>query len=123
MRNRDLERTLAALESVKSLKLKSKVSYAVVYNKRKVEQAYRDFQEARDQILLSHAKKDKKGNPELDERGNLKFDNFQEVANELQDLLNAEVDIKPRKVKFEDLPEDLTPEQMEGLFFMIEEEE
>jgi len=111
------------------------------YDMEKPEEAFINYDKARIEICKKYAEKDEKDQPVI-ENGNYKIldqENFKEEINKLQeenkevienrrkqvDDLNAflaeESDIKICKVKLSDIPADLTGQDIENIFPMIED--
>jgi len=105
---------------------------------------YTEFEIKWNQLKLEYCDKDKTGNPkieswriffnglskkkadeyknkweELEKEYEWAIKEFQEKEKEVQDILKEEIKIELHKVKEEDLPEDLSASELEGIFEII----
>jgi hypothetical protein len=111
------------IESSKLLKdLKGiKISYFVARNFNLLKAPYKEFLDNKKALQESYVKKDKEGNPVL-ENNKYIFEDAEEFQKEFTKLLEEEVDIKPYKINLEDIPEDISVLQMGVISEFIDEQ-
>jgi hypothetical protein len=153
MKNKEVFNLLQSLNSIKGLK-GVRFNYAVAKNISKLESEtesmkksievspeFKAYDDARIELAKSHAKKDEKGSPIIEnnqfiledkEKFTKEFDELKEKNKEVisareeqikdfESLLEEESDIETFKIKISEVPEEITTEQMTALLPLIEE--
>jgi len=124
------------LENYKSLaelagkKLPVRFSYAVSKNLKKLENEVKPVEKGRSDLIMQYCEKDEEGKPKSDSKGNLIFgDNAPKFIAEYNEYLKMETEVEIHKIPFteierteEDRYDILSPVEMMGIGFMIEEE-
>lgn len=108
-------------------RLPAKINYALMKNKKALLSELQGIQEQRIEIMKSHAKKDKNGEP-VSENGQFIFESDadrEEATKEYAELLNVDANIDIMTVTFDDIVkcddmEPLTTSEIEALEFMID---
>lgn len=109
------------IQAIKKYKFKANTAFVIIKNAKVLKNAIELFDEARRNLLETHAEKDEMGNAKI-ENGNYVISNKEEFAKEFISLQNAEQDIDFSKIKLSDISEiEIEAELMETMSEFIEE--
>lgn len=109
------------IQTIKKYKFKANTAFVIIKNAKVLKNAIELFDEARRNLLETHAEKDEMGNAKI-ENGNYVISNKEEFAKEFISLQNAEQDIDFSKIKLSDISEiEIEAELMETMSEFIEE--
>lgn len=109
------------IQAIKKYKFKANTALAIIKNAKALKNAIELFDEARRNLLETHAEKDETGNAKI-ENGNYVISDKEEFAKEFISLQNAEQDIDFSKIKLSDISEiEIEAELMETMSEFIEE--
>lgn len=109
------------IQTIKKYKFKANTAFVIIKNAKVLKNAIELFDEARRNLLETHAEKDEMGNAKI-ENGNYVISNKEEFAKEFISLQNAEQDIDFSKIKLSDISEvEIEAELMETMCEFIEE--
>lgn len=98
----------------------TKFSYAIARNINALKEEYKSFQENRIALAESFCKKDE--NDKCIMKDNIyDIDDTVEFTKKLDELRKEEVEVKTYKIQSTDIPEDISVQQMAGIFELIEE--
>lgn len=118
------------LLEISGKKLPVRFSYAVSKNLKKLGDEVRLIQEEQSKLAKEYCEKDEEGKPKQNDKGYLIFkDNGKEFMTEYNEYLNTEIEVDVHKIPFaeierteEDRYDILSPAELAGIEFMIEEE-
>lgn len=127
--NEVLENHKSLLE-ISGKKLPVHFSYAVSKNLKGLTNEVKLIQEEQSKLAKEYCEKDKEGKPKQNDKGYLIFkDNGKEFMTEYNEYLNTEIEVEVHKIPFteverteEDRYDILSPAELAGIGFMIEEE-
>lgn len=109
------------IQAIKKYKFKANTAFVIIKNAKVLKNAIELFDEARRNLLETHAEKDEMGNAKI-ENGNYVISNKEEFAKEFISLQNAEQNIDFSKIKLSDISEvEIEAELMETMSEFIEE--
>ena len=138
----ELNKSLKAVEQLKGVKF----AYAVAKNTKIIEpeidslkeaakssEKFTSYQQDFKELQMEHAEKNEKGDlvikdekaftkalEKLQEEHREAIDGRKKQSDEIEKLLEEEVELKLLKVKKEELPEDITAEQLKGIMEIVE---
>ena len=100
-----------------------KFSYALSRNLKLLEPLQKAFEEEKAKLLDQYNVKDENGDPAYKKTNQIEIaEEFQEAwKKELQELLDIEVEFAPHMIPIEDFPEEIEPDIVYVLNFMIKE--
>jgi hypothetical protein len=109
------------IQAIKKYKFKANTAFVIIKNAKVLKNAIELFDDARRNLLETHAEKDEMGNAKI-ENGNYVISDKEEFAKEFISLQNAEQDIVFSKIKLSDISEvEIEAELMETMSEFIEE--
>lgn len=128
MKNSELKAALDNIDIAKDIKLGGTITLALVRNKKKLEAAYKTFNETREELCKQHAEKDESGKIKTTPIGTNGFEyvftseGLDLFNKEFQEIYNADSDVTLDKFNEAILEKyaDLTVTQMESLMFFAE---
>ena len=107
----------------------SKFSYALIRNLNILKPLVAAYEESRKALLESFAKKDKEKKPMLEtvkvggiDQQQYVLENPEKFQKEIQNLLLEEVAVNLYKVELSEMPKDITPVKLAGIFDIVKEE-
>lgn len=126
--NEVLENHRSLLE-ISGKKLPVRFSYAVSKNLKNLEGEVKLIQEEQRKLAKEHCQKDENGEPKQDDRGNLVFgDSAEKFITEYNEYLETKIEAEVHKIPIADIErteedryEILSPAELAGIGFMIEE--
>ena len=122
----DLLNSTDVLQKLSKMDLKAKLAWQVSKLLKAADAEIQSFNETRMTLIKKYGQKDDSGELVTDDKGNCKITegSVEEFSNELNELLNAEVELNVNKVKIDELGEiTFTPSDMVQLEPFIEFEE
>jgi len=119
MKNQELFELMIGLQLCKDLK-GIKFVYAVAKNLNNINRELAPFVESRAKLQEEHAKKDK-DNKLIVVEGRVQMKDDEKFNDEFKKIQDIEVEIDLFKIKREELPEDITAEQLTNIFTLIDE--
>ena len=109
------------IQAIKKYKFKANTAFVIIKNAKVLKNAIELFDDARRNLLETHAEKDEMGNAKI-ENGNYVISDKEEFAKEFISLQNAEQNIDFSKIKLSDISEvEIEAELMETMSEFIEE--
>lgn len=122
LRNRRLVNDVQTLWKISQKQLPVKISYAVAKNINKINSELKIYNKERQKLIDKYAKKDDKGNPVADERGQIKFLDQKGWDKDIKTLLDIENEIDIHKFSINELNGfNISPAEMQTLDYMIDE--
>jgi hypothetical protein len=124
MKNREIIEHINAIGAFTKDKMPTKLSFAVVKNFNKLQAAYKDYDQARLNLIDIYAEKDDEGKNKLGEDGTaiIKTDSQDTFLTEINELLDIEVEIDVHMVDYSVIENiQLAVADMAAIEFMIKE--
>ena len=128
MKNIDLNVLHGKIQGLKEKKLPIRMALILNRNAKIINSAFEDIEEQRMNALRKYAEKDENGEIIVDESGNAKIKNTEDLISELDELYSTELDLQFEKISEADLEkcedekyDSLTVEEIDILSFMIGE--
>lgn len=125
MKNSEITAAVINLNAIiaKKEKYPVKFSYALTKNLKDLEPLSKAYEEERNKLLDQYNVKDKDGDPAYLKAGKIEIaEEYQDAwEKEMQELLDIEVEFSPHKISMNDLPEQIEPDILYVLSFMIQE--
>lgn len=128
MKNIDLNTLHGKIQGLKEKKLPIRMALILNRNAKIINSAFEDVEEQRMNALRKYAEKDENGEIIVDESGNAKIKNTEDLIAELDELYSTELDLQFEKISEADLEkcedekyDSLTVEEIDILSFMIGE--
>ena len=122
----DLLNATEVLQELSKKQLKARLAFDVSRLLKAADTEVTQFNEARMKVINKFGEKDENGELSTDESGNCRIvpANIPDYNNELNELINAEVELNAKKIKMDALEDlDFTPSDMVVLEPFIEVEE
>lgn len=122
----DLLNATEVLQELSKKQLKARLAFDVSRLLKAADTEVTQFNEARMKVINKFGEKDENGELSTDESGNCRIvpANIPDFNNELNELINAEVELNAKKIKMDALEDlDFTPSDMVVLEPFIEVEE
>ena len=122
----DLLNATEVLQELSKKQLKARLAFDVSRLLKAADTEVTQFNEARMKVINKFGEKDENGELSTDENGNCRIvpANIPDFNNELNELINAEVELNAKKIKMDALEDlDFTPSDMVVLEPFIEVEE
>lgn len=122
----DLLNATEVLQELSKKQLKARLAFDVSRLLKAADTEVTQFNEARMKVINKFGEKDENGELSTDENGNCRIvpSNIPDFNNELNELINAEVELNAKKIKMDALEDlDFTPSDMVVLEPFIEVEE
>ena len=119
----ELVNSTEALQKLSQKELKAKLAWQVSKLLKAADKELQEFNEARMNLIKKYGEKDENGELITDDKGNCKIPEEVTVdfSNELNDLVEAEIEINANKIKIDDLENiDFTPNEMNILEVFID---
>ena len=119
----ELVNSTEALQKLSQKELKAKLAWQVSKLLKAADKELQEFNETRMNLIKKYGEKDESGELITDDKGNCKIPEGStvEFSNELNDLVEAEIEISANKIKIDDLDNiDFTPNEMNMLEVFID---
>lgn len=119
----ELVNSTEALQKLSQKELKAKLAWQVSKLLKAADKELQEFNETRMNLIKKYGEKDENGELITDDKGNCKIPEEVTVdfSNELNDLVEAEIEINANKIKIDDLENiDFTPNEMNILEVFID---
>ena len=119
----ELVNSTEALQKLSQKELKAKLAWQVSKLLKAADKELQEFNETRMNLIKKYGEKDENGELITDDKGNCKIPEEVTIdfSNELNDLVEAEIEINANKIKIDDLENiDFTPNEMNILEVFID---
>lgn len=119
----DLLNSTDVLQKLANKELKAKLAWSVSKLLKAADKEIQDFNETRMNLIKKYGEKDESGELITDEKGNCKIiaDNMNTFTAELNELMNADVEINTNKILIDDIGDiEFTPSEMTVLETFID---
>ena len=119
----ELINSTEALQKLSQKELKAKLAWQVSKLLKAADKELQEFNETRMSLIKKYGEKDEAGELITDDKGNCKIpeDSAVNFSNELNELVEAEIEINANKIKIDDLDNiDFTPNEMNMLEAFID---
>lgn len=119
----DLLNSTDVLQKLANKELKAKLAWSVSKLLKAADKEIQDFNETRMNLIKKYGEKDESGELITDEKGNCKIiaDNMNTFTTELNELMNADVEINANKILIDDIGDiEFTPSEMTVLETFID---
>ena len=119
----DLLNSTETLQKLSQKDFKAKLAWSIARLLKAAEAEIQSFNETRMNLIKKYGEKDENGELVTDEQKNCKIepDKIEEFSNELNELVDAEVEINAHKIKIESLEDkEFTPAEMSQLEIFID---
>lgn len=129
MKASTIQNMYMTLNNVGTKKLPVKLSFVLARNLKKLQEVVQDIDAKRNELLNRYGEKDEKGELIVGENGSVKIPEAEKFMDELNEVLNADIEITLDKVTVEDVEkcdsekyDSLTVDEMGAMEYMFEQE-
>ena len=120
MKNKDIAQLSQGLQSCGNLK-GIKLAYAIAKNNRILTRELEPLSDIIKKLQEEYCKKDVDGKPIIT-NNQYEIDNVIKFNEEYNNLLNMDIDITLHRIKREDLPDDITVQQLSSILDFVDEQ-